>query len=63
MLKRTFKTMAYIAINVILILLVIQLVIFVFNGAFEFGRETIVEIFYEEENLEVEEHDLGETTE
>ncbi|MCL2610903.1 MAG: hypothetical protein FWE02_04410 [Defluviitaleaceae bacterium] len=54
MLKRIFKTLAYISINIILILLVIQLVIFVFNEAFEFGRETIAEIFYEEEYEEIE---------
>ena len=47
MLKRTFKTLAYISINSILILLIVQLVIFVFNESFEFGREVVSEIFYE----------------
>ena len=45
MLKRIFKTLVYITINIIVLLLVFQLVMLVFNESFEFGRETIVEIF------------------
>ncbi|MCL1924676.1 MAG: hypothetical protein FWF50_03730 [Defluviitaleaceae bacterium] len=56
MLKRLFKTSVYLVINVIIILLLIQLSIFIFNESFEFGRDTLAEIIEEDLSESEEEY-------